>query len=148
MRGNRIVSSAPTGDLFPPRPIPFLSVYTLNSSLQDQDTLVLRGETFGIFLKTGPFKISRAMPIRQATPQGAVIMMGREELHLAEGRYLVVRTDRSLENDPEAYASASLEVAEISAKIALLFPWLLAERKFEGFAATEGQLAFACPGVI
>jgi hypothetical protein len=74
--------------------------------------------------------------------------MGQQTLTFPPGRYLIIQTDRPFDEPLTPFASASLEVNEVAAKIAFLFPGLLAERKFEGFVNRPGLYSMGGAGPI
>lgn len=136
-------SSQPSG--FQMSPVPFLGIYALNSPLGDAKGEIYKTSTHSVQLATGPFGISTSMPIRLVGPGGGGITVGEQKLQFPQGRYLLVQTERQFNEPLTPYASASLEVNEVAAKISILCPGLIAERKFEGFVNRPGSIVMAGP---
>lgn len=118
---------------------PFLAIFSLNSGLQGIEGEFFKAATYLIDVMSGPLQVLTAVPVRTAVADGTILELDLQAQQFPRGRYLIVRTDRAFDEFTEPYASASLEVNEVAAKIALLFPGLLADKRFEGFVSTPGN---------
>lgn len=120
--------------------VPFLGIYALNSPLADAKGEIYKTSSHSVQLVTGPFGISTSAAVRLVGPDGGGITAREQRLQFPQGRYLIVQTERELNEPLTPYATASLEVNEVAAKIAILCPGLIAERKFEGFVNRPGSM--------
>lgn len=136
-------SSQPPG--FQTSPVPFFGIYALNSPLGDASGEIYKTSSHSVQLVSGPFAIAISMPIRLVGPGGGGITVEEQRLQFPQGRYLIVQTERHLNEPLTPYATASLEVNEVAAKISILCPGLIAERKFEGFVNRPGSIVMAGP---
>jgi hypothetical protein len=132
----------------PPSTSPFIGVYELNSPLGEQSGEIVRTSSYSVQVVSGPFQFSRSVPLRRIAAGFSGIAMGQQLLEFPPGRYLVIETERIVDEPLNVYSNASLEVNQVATSIAILFPGLIAGRKFEGFVNKPGQWIMAGPGPI
>jgi hypothetical protein len=74
------------------------------------------------------------IPVRHVFEGGVSMTMDVQPVSFPPGRYVVISTERA--DEPEAWkVNPSFETSEIAARIALLFPGLIDEHRFEGFVS-------------
>lgn len=121
-----------------PRPASFVAVYTLNSPLGNVEGEIYRTGAHTLIVKTGPFEVQTSQLAHFFRSDGHGLQMQPMPVIFPNGRYLIIYTEREFSGS-SAYASASVEVNGVAAKLTILFPGLLAERKFEGFIDRPGE---------
>lgn len=127
-------------------PLKFAGVFTLRSEIGTGRQVLSETPTHAAEVLTGPIQLQSYGMVNTRWGDSQLFKMVPCTHGLPDERYLLVTVPLDSGNSGEvSYASASLQVAEVAARLGLLYPGLVAEQRFEGVLAAPNQMLYLPP---
>ena len=126
--------------------MPYISIYSLTMA-PPQENLLVSEDDIRITLTSGPLSFSHSVPLKRFTAGAASMTMGKRQINLPSGSYIVIELLlKSFEYSERE--RVALAVAEVAGLITLHHPHLLDEKLYEGVITPSNEAVIWSEGPL